>query len=229
MTLHYIAFPFHYIASHCIALPYPTLPYHTLHYSAVHWMTLHFLSITLHHIALHYLALPYITIHCMTLPFSLHFLSIILHHIALHYLTLPYLTMHCMTLRYIARPFHYIALHCITLHHIASHCMTLHELSYIHQSQLWQVFWLKPSMWHRFLEPLVIALTSPSYRVPGLAEWILFGLICLCIGCVLGSICTALACSARLRRLLVTAILEIYPPPIVNLREDRLAGYRRQD
>ena len=224
MTLHYIAFPFHYIASHCIALPYPTLPYHTLHYSALHWMTLHFLSITLHHIAL-----PCPTSHYHTLYDIAFFIALPFHYIASHCIALPYPTLPYHALHDIALHCASFPLHCVTLHHIASHCMTLHELSYIHQSQLWQVFWLKPSMWHRFLEPLVIALTSPSYRVPGLAEWILFGLICLCIGCVLGSICTALACSARLRRLLVTAILEIYPPPIVNLREDRLAGYRRQD
>ena len=144
-------------------------------------------------------------------------------HIHIHTHTYAYI----YTYRYIYIHIH-IHIHTHTYRYIQIHTHT-HELSYIHQSQLWQVFWLKPSMWHRFLEPLVIALTSPSYRVPGLAEWILFGLICLCIGCVLGSICTALACSARLRRLLVTAILEIYPPPIVNLREDRLAGYRRQD
>ena len=90
MALHYyIAFPFHYIAPHCFALPCPTLPEHIIAWRCI--ITLHSLSIALHHIALHYLALPYLSIplhgvallHCI--PFPLHCTTLLC-------ITLPYLT-----------------------------------------------------------------------------------------------------------------------------------------
>eukprot|EP00435_Cladocopium_sp_Y103_P063008 s641_g24.t1 len=87
-------------------------------------------------------------------------------------------------------------------------------------------------MWHRIVEPFLFALTSPNYHhTSGLAEWILFGIICFASGAAFGSFATALLCSARLRHVLISFLVEgvtqIDRPILV--REDRLAGYRHRD
>ena len=87
-------------------------------------------------------------------------------------------------------------------------------------------------MWHRILEPFLLALTSPNYHHhSGLAEWILFGLICFAAGTAFGSFTTALLCSPRLRQVLIRVLVEgvdqVDRPVLV--REDRLAGYRHRD
>ena len=41
-------------------------------------------------------------------------------------------------------------------------------------------------MWHRYLESILFGLSSWSHRpAPGIAEWVLFGLICFSLGRVL--------------------------------------------
>ena len=85
-------------------------------------------------------------------------------------------------------------------------------------------------MWNRLLESLLFAAASPYRPPPGFAEWVLFGLILFILGCCFGSVLTALFCSARLRRLLLSLLLEaVDRPQFPAPREDRLAGYRRQD
>jgi hypothetical protein len=66
-------------------------------------------------------------------------------------------------------------------------------------------------MWHRYLESILFGLSSWSHRpAPGIAEWVLFGLICFSLGVCCGCIVTSLCCSSRLRRLLVAVLVEGY-------------------
>ena len=82
-------------------------------------------------------------------------------------------------------------------------------------------------MWHRYLESILFGLSSWSHRpAPGIAEWVLFGLICFSLGVCCGCIVTSLCCSSRLRRLLVAVLVEGYTAIDRPIREDRLAGYR---
>lgn len=90
-------------------------------------------------------------------------------------------------------------------------------------------FWLIFPMWARILEPFLVALsTSVAYRSPTGAEWILFGLVCYVSGIITGAFLTALICSQRLRHLLGVLLLEGSRSTEWPVREDRLAGYRRQ-
>ena len=84
-------------------------------------------------------------------------------------------------------------------------------------------------MWARILEPFLVALsTSVAYRTPTGAEWILFGVVCYVSGIITGAFLTALICSQRLRHLLGVLLLEGSRSTDWPVREDRLAGYRRQ-
>ena len=84
-------------------------------------------------------------------------------------------------------------------------------------------------MWARILEPFLVALsTSVAYRSPTGAEWILFGLVCYVSGIITGAFLTALIWSQRLRHLLGVLLLEGSGSTEWPVREDRLAGYRRQ-
>lgn len=84
-------------------------------------------------------------------------------------------------------------------------------------------------MWTQFLETLLFSTFAVPYR-PGIAELALIGIICCCLGCLIGACSAALLLSHRLRRLVAAFVVEGlqgWDRPLV-LQEDRLAGYRRQ-
>lgn len=82
-------------------------------------------------------------------------------------------------------------------------------------------------MWERILDSL-LATPWPPFR-PGIAEFLLWGILCCIAGAICGGCIVAICLSGRLRRFTSALVIEIltgFDRPAVVV-EDRLAGYRR--
>ena len=81
-------------------------------------------------------------------------------------------------------------------HEIIYTCMFVHAFMLMDRLQVLA----ESFMWHRYLESILFGLSSWSHRpAPGIAEWVLFGLICFSLGVCCGCIVTSLCCSSRLQ------------------------------